>query len=208
MCGCSQFPLPTQLGLCSLFKRHLFHSVWVWILKRCTEGTTWTCSCTAAIFRAAQKRLERNVRPTCGPAKIILQQKDFWNYKYFFPITENWKSVLERVVPRDLVSEGLQWRKTTQQALASVSPLSAMKVAAGVCRIFSLLSLHVQIERDLWWCSILEELAQGDRGREYQGALVPESKNKMHEWHIGDKCVALCTVGWTPLCWLVDTNAG
>lgn len=68
---------------CSLFKRHLFHSVWVWILKRCTEGTTWTCSCTAAIFRAAQKRLERNVRPTCGPVKIILQQKDFWNYKYF-----------------------------------------------------------------------------------------------------------------------------
>lgn len=27
---------------------------------------------------------------------------------FFFPITENWKSVLERVVPRDLVSEGLQ----------------------------------------------------------------------------------------------------
>lgn len=29
------------------------------------------------------KRDEGNVRPTCGPAKIILQQKDVWNYKYF-----------------------------------------------------------------------------------------------------------------------------
>lgn len=83
MCRCFQVPLLTQLDLCSLFNQHFFHCVCVWIRKGYTLRTTWTCSCMATIFRAAQKRVERNVRPTCGPAKIILQQKDLWNYKYF-----------------------------------------------------------------------------------------------------------------------------
>lgn len=137
--------------------------VCVWVLKGCPLWTTWTCSCMAAIFRAAQKTLERNARPTCGPAKIILQQKDVWNYKYF-PLRRT-GSAGERV-PRDLVSEGLQWRKTMQQ-LTHVSLLSAMKVTAGDWAGSSVLSSH---EQGLSWCSVLEEIPQ-----ETEGASIKET---------------------------------
>lgn len=65
-----------------------------------------------------------------------------------FPITENWKSVLERGCPGTSFREACDDVRRRNK-LASFSLLSAMKVTAGVCRIVPLLSVHVRIERDL-----------------------------------------------------------
>lgn len=200
MCGCFQFPLLTLLELCSLFKQHLFHYVCVWILKRCT---LWTCSCTATIFRAAHKRLECNVRPACGPAKIILQQKDVWNYKYF-PL---WKtgSQCRREGAQGPFSEGLQWRNAMQQAHTCL----AVVCDEGHSRRLSKILCVVYTCAD-WTGSLMTFRSGGvtpwDGGSEYQGDFFQNLKIKCIN-DIDDKCVALCTVAWTVL--ILDyTNAG
>lgn len=99
MCEDVSTSLLSQLDLRSSFRQRLFHCVC--LNSESLHPVNHTdMLLTATIFRAARKRPERNVRPACGPAKIISQQ-DRGLELQVFPIVEKWKSLQERERERE-----------------------------------------------------------------------------------------------------------